>query len=369
METLSIYIHWPFCQKKCPYCDFNSYAEQSIDAQQWQKAYGVSLLESLEHTGKREVVSIYFGGGTPSLMPPFILEDILEKIEQIHHLSSNIEITLEANPTSFEQSRFKAFKAAGINRLSIGVQSLRDDALKFLGRWHNVADAMQTLEFAHKYFNRYSFDLIYARPEQSLNDWAKELNEAIDLAKGHLSLYQLTIEPATEFGRKKVQPAKDDMAAEMYLYTLETMEKAMMAAYEVSNFASAGQQSRHNLAYWKMNDWVGIGPGAHGRFTQDGQRIATQDSLYPDGWLKKVMANNHGRQSMSIIPFEEQITEQIMTGLRMAEGISFELIHHLDSERIETLITQGLLKRLPNGNIAATYQGWLVLNSLLAWLL
>ncbi|MFV0322327.1 MAG: radical SAM family heme chaperone HemW [Alphaproteobacteria bacterium] len=369
MEQLSIYLHWPYCERKCPYCDFNSYKMDKIDHLRWQNAYDKALDESLNHTGQRRISSIYFGGGTPSLMAASTINGILENIYKNHKVESDAEITLEANPTTFEASRFKAFKASGINRLSIGVQSLRADALSFLGRWHTADDARKTLEFAAENFERYSFDLIYARPNQTMAEWQVELAEAIPLAKGHMSLYQLTVEPATPFGRDGIAEAPEDLAAEMYLYTLNTMANAGMAAYEVSNFAAQGQESRHNLSYWRGHDWVGIGPGAHGRYTADNQRIATQDSRYPDGWLKAVEKQNHGRQALTIIPQHEHITEQIMTGLRMAEGIAPNLAKQLDDNRLKTLIEQGLMQQLPNGNMAATPQGWLVLNAMLNWLI
>lgn len=369
MEQLSIYLHWPYCERKCPYCDFNSYKMDKIDHLRWQNAYIKALNESLEHTGQRQISSIYFGGGTPSLMAPQTVMKILENIYKNHSVNGDVEITLEANPTTFEAARFKAFKSSGINRLSIGVQSLRSDALKFLGRWHSADDARKTLEFASENFKRYSFDLIYARPEQSLAEWQTELGEALGLANGHISLYQLTVEPATEFGRTGVPEAPEDLAAEMYLYTLDTMKAAKMPAYEVSNFAATGQESRHNLSYWRAQDWVGIGPGAHGRYTKEGQRIATQDSRYPEGWLKAVENQGFGRQSLSIIPNEEHMTEQIMTGLRMAEGINPQLAAHLEPKRIQTLTEQELLQHLPNGNLAVTHQGWLVLNGLLNYLI
>lgn len=367
-NNLSIYLHWPFCQQKCPYCDFNSYAKEDIDTEIWLNAYISAIDESLSHTGKRNITSIYFGGGTPSLMPPMMVEKILEAISLIHEIPPHVEITLEANPTSFEASRFFNFKSAGINRLSIGVQSFDDKTLKFLGRWHNAHDAITTLNFAQKYFDRFSFDLIYARPEQSLSDWEDELTKALKLAKGHLSLYQLTIEPATPFGRQKQTSLDDDRAALMYLRTMEIMEAKGLAAYEVSNFASSGQESRHNLNYWQGGDWIGIGAGAHGRFFKKSQRIATQDALYPQGWLKKVEQYGHGRQSLSEIPLAEQKTEVIMTGLRTKWGFPISLLSDAQRQKLEPLKEEGLITE-EQGQIKASYQGWLLLNSLIAHIL
>ncbi len=367
-NNLAIYLHWPFCQQKCPYCDFNSYAKEDIDTEIWLNAYISAIHESLSHTGKRNITSIYFGGGTPSLMPPIMVEKILEEISYIHHVEPNIEITLEANPTSFEASRFLDFKSARINRLSIGVQSFDDEALKFLGRSHNSKEAKETLAFAQKHFERFSFDLIYARPEQSFKDWQKELKYALELAKGHLSLYQLTIEPATLFGRQKQTSLDDDKAAHMYLQTLDMMASANIPAYEVSNFATQGEESRHNLNYWQGGDWIGIGAGAHGRFYKGEKRIATQEARYPKGWLDKVKNQGHGRQSLQEIPKDEQIIENIMTGLRTKYGCSLSLLSKPQQNRLPPLIKEGLIYT-ENNNIIPSSQGWLVLNSLLEHIL
>ncbi len=367
-QNLAIYIHWPFCTQKCPYCDFNSYKQEKIDSDIWLNAYKTALRESLIHSEKRSITSIYFGGGTPSLMPLDVLEGILDEISLMHYINDDAEITLEANPTTFEASRFLAFKTLGINRLSIGVQSFDDNALSFLGRTHNAQDAQKTLAFAQKHFKRFSFDLIYARPEQSLSAWQKELAQAFTFAGGHLSLYQLTIEPATVFGRQKQMPLDDDRAAHMFLQTLEIMDKAHMPAYEVSNFASEGQESRHNLNYWQGGDCIGIGAGAHGRFYQGHKRIATQDALYPEGWLKKVQKQGHGRQSLTEIPVNEQIAENIMTGLRTKYGCALSLFSEPQQKRLKPLMEEGLIK-IENNHVIATAQGWLLLNSLLQHIL
>ncbi len=365
MKSLSIYIHWPYCERKCPYCDFNSYKKENIDVEIWLEAYKSALKESFTHTGKRNIASIYFGGGTPSLMPPTLIEEVLKEIAELYFLSTDIEITLEANPTTFELSRFLAFKAAGINRLSIGVQSFNDKVLQFLGRLHTADEAKAILNFTHQHFERFSFDLIYALPKQMLNTWKAELSEAISLAKGHLSLYQLTIEPTTAFSRQKQISLSDNKAADMYLETLYMMEKAGMPAYEISNFSTKGQESRHNLNYWQAGDWIGIGPGAHGRFTQEKKRIATQDALYPKGWLKKVQKYGHARLSFKEVSLEKQKMEAIMTGLRTSLGFPSSLLSQRQKENLIALKEAKLLYE-ENNHIKATHQGWLLLNRLLA---
>ncbi len=368
MKNLAIYIHWPFCERKCPYCDFNSYVQTHINDETWLKAYKSALRESFLHTQERRISSLYFGGGTPSLMNPKIIEGIINEIAKLHTFSLNTEITLEVNPTTFETSRFLAFKNIGINRLSIGVQSFDDKSLAFLGRWHSADEAQKTLAFAYKHFERFSFDLIYARPQQNLQQWEVELKEALRWTKGHLSLYQLTIEPATLFGRRKQQTLDEDKAAAMYLKTFEWMKHAQMPAYEISNFAQEGQESQHNLNYCRGGDWIGIGPGAHGRFNKGGKRIATQDALYPEGWLKKVQKNGHARLSFKEISLEGQKVETIMTAFRTRFGFASSLLSEQQKEKLPPLKEAGLIIE-DNGHIKATKEGWLVINSLLTYLI
>ncbi len=370
LDSLSIYMHWPFCQAKCPYCDFNSYAVEDYDVKRFTKAYKIALVESAQHTGKRLVETIYFGGGTPSMMPASMIADILAHIDTFHHISPDVEITLEANPTSFELQKFKEFKAAGINRLSLGVQSLRNDRLKFLGRWHSVWDAILAIKESQKIFDRMSFDLIYAFEDQDLDDWKKELREAISLASGHLSLYQLTIEPATVFGRNNVKVLKDTKAAKAYEQTLQMMEDAAMPAYEISNFAACGQESRHNLNYWNMGDWIGIGPGAHGRISiKEQRRFAVQDRRYPKGWLAAVEDHRHGRQSMKLLSQDEIQTELILTKLRTKWGCTKGELSFVSQHKLDQMINEGYLYHITDDQIAATTKGWLVYNSMLQYLL
>ncbi len=369
LDTVAIYIHWPFCKAKCPYCDFNSYATEQYDLARFHHAYITALSESIEHTGKRMISSIYFGGGTPSMMPASLVEAVIKHIADLHQLSADTEITLEANPTSFEMQKFRDFRSAGVNRLSLGVQSLRDDILTFLGRWHNVADAIAAIEASQNIFECMSFDLIYAHPEQSLDAWKKELKQAIALAHGHLSLYQLTIEPTTVFGKQKIQPLEDNNAAIFYTETLKMMKQAGIEAYEISNFAKEGHESQHNLNYWNMGDWVGVGAGAHGRITKQNIRYATQDSRYPDGWLQAVEKHGHGRQSMRALNEYEIQTERILTKMRTKWGCSKQELAFIDSEKIYHLCKANYLYERPDGNIAATAQGWLLYDSVLEYLL
>ncbi len=370
LDLLSIYIHWPFCKAKCPYCDFNSYAVENFDVGRFTKAYKTALLESVQHTGKRVITSVYFGGGTPSMMPAAMVSDILTHIDDMHQLSDDVEITLEANPTSFEIQKFKEFKAAGVNRLSLGVQSLRDERLKFLGRWHSASEAILAIKESQKIFDRMSFDLIYAFADENLNDWKKELGEAIQLASGHLSLYQLTIEPATIFGRNGVQILEETQAAKAYEQTLQLMEDAAIPPYEISNFAANGQESRHNINYWNGGDWVGIGPGAHGRITKKGGgRFATQDSRYPEGWLTAIENQNHGRQSMRLLTQDEIQTELVLTKLRTKWGCAVDELSFIDPYKLEQMIKEGYLHYISKDQIGATTKGWLIYNSMLQYLL
>lgn len=373
MYPLAVYIHWPFCKAKCPYCDFNSHVRDRVDFSAWK----IALLRELETMAKlapnRLVTSIFFGGGTPSLMPPDIAEAVIGKVRALWPCNENIEITLEANPTSVEADTFPAFKQAGINRLSIGVQSLRPEALKFLGREHSSDEALQALALARQYFERYSFDLIYARPQQTLDQWEAELSEALALTRGHISLYQLTIEENTAFHTAYAKGAftlpDEELAAGMYELTTHLTATYGMHAYEVSNYAAPDQESRHNMAYWRGHDYVGVGPGAHGRITIDRSRTATTNLKSPERWLSAVCEQGHGLESH--IPLSAQIAaeERLMMGLRLADGLPLsEIQPYIDEKKRALAIAEGLLAD-DNTCLIPTAKGRLVLTSLTSLLL
>jgi putative oxygen-independent coproporphyrinogen III oxidase len=380
---LALYIHWPFCKSKCPYCDFNSHVRDKIDANAWQ----VALLTELEWYARviesynRPILhSIFFGGGTPSLMPPQIVEALIQKTEQLFGFTPDVEITLEANPTSVEASRFEAFRRAGVNRVSLGIQSLREDQLKFLGREHNAEEARAAIALATSIFPRASFDLIYALPGQSVADWQAQLQAALPLTKGHLSLYQLTIEPGTQFYHHfhagKFALPDESLATDLYLATQEIIEAAGLPAYETSNHAAPGESSRHNLAYWNGHDYLGIGPGAHGRITLSNQRHATLNFRSPEKWLAQVQQQGHGQESSAPLTLREQIEERLLMGLRVIEGLNaatFEqqtgaTLFSLWSEKtLAPLYEEGLLQPSPS-HLVPTRKGHLLLNSLTGYL-
>ena len=317
----ALYIHWPFCLKKCPYCDFNSHVRNSVDVGQWRHALIADMRREAEVAGGEPLESIFFGGGTPSLMPPELVGDLLQEAEVLWGFEANVEITLEANPSSVEAAKFAGLASAGVNRVSLGIQSLADDCLQFLGRLHSAAEALAALDIAQAQFARVSFDLIYARPGQTEAEWADELTRALALGTDHLSLYQLTIEPSTRFATDvrigAFTPLPDDPAADLYAKTLEMTENAGISAYETSNFARPGQQSRHNLTYWRYADYCGIGPGAHGR--RNG--VATERHKKPETYLSKVETAGDGIQTSRDLGPHEQVSEAIMMGLRLIEGI------------------------------------------------
>lgn len=378
---LAIYMHWPFCQSKCPYCDFNSHVANSVDHDAWRIAYANELSYYANLLPDREVTSIFFGGGTPSLMEPQTVETVLNAITKHWHISSDVEITLEANPGSVEAQKFVEFRKAGVNRLSLGVQSLRDDALQFLGRKHDVTQAKRALALASKHFPRYSFDLIYARHNQTLQDWEAELCEALTLANNHLSLYQLTIEPNTQFytlaNRGEKLTAPDAQAANMFELTQQILSGAGMPAYEISNHAKLGFESRHNLAYWRYNDYIGIGPGAHGRYQLNGQRFATEDHKAPDVWLKHVMEKKNGLRVQDVIDGATAKREALMMNLRLTEGIDLKkwqekfgmaLSDLLPADKIALLRKENYLTQ-NDAILQATAAGLQRLNSVLGYLL
>lgn len=378
-----LYVHWPFCVSKCPYCDFNSHVRERVDAARWQAAY----LAELDHyaaagIGAGETItSVFFGGGTPSLMPPDTAAAILAAARRHWRFADDVEITLEANPNSAEAGKFAAFAAAGINRLSIGVQSFDADVLKFLGRAHDAGEARAAIAAAAKAVPRYSFDLIYARPGQTADSWRAELGEALGLAGDHLSLYTLTIEPNTGFAgavaRGVLQPMPADDQAALYDLTQEIMAQAGMPAYEISNHAKPGGESRHNLVYWRSGDYLGLGPGAHARILRDGGWRAVQNRRKPEAWLEQVEAQGHGREAEAPVAAQERAEEALMMGLRLSEGVYAEnfraasgllLNDVVPPARSAPLEAAGLLIRSPD-RLVATAEGRAVLDGLLARLL
>jgi len=380
-DLFAIYVHWPFCKKKCPYCDFNSHVSDDIDHDAWVRAYLTELDYIFEKTEGRRVTSIFFGGGTPSLMRPETVEKIISNIQKKWPIANDIEITLEANPTSIEADKFEAFKAAGINRVSIGVQALRDKDLKFLGREHNAKEAIAAVTLANNIFDRVSFDLIYTRPEQSLDDWKDELTEALQYADGHLSLYQLTIEQGTPFytqhARGDFRIPEADQAGDFYEVTQEILSVANMPAYEVSNHALAGQESVHNQAYWEYADYIGVGPGAHGRLTITGSKYATRTHRAPEIWLDKVSKTGHGYHEFEEINKEQSFTEMMMMGMRLKEGIPYARIEELTGKNWQEVLRMDKISSLENEgyliqtktHLKPTQEGMQRLNSLLSFLL
>lgn len=368
---LALYVHWPFCLSKCPYCDFNSHVRESVDQAVWRKALLAEISETAAWAGKRRVQSIFFGGGTPSLMPPETVAAIIDAAARHWDLRTDAEITLEANPTSVEAEKFAGFRQAGVNRVSIGVQALNDKDLKFLGRAHNAHEARAAAELARRIFPSFSFDLIYARPGQTPSAWEAELREAIGMAAGHLSLYQLTIEQGTGFEgavrRGEFMPVTDDLAANLYELTQDICGTAGLPAYEVSNHARPGAESRHNLVYWRYGEYAGIGPGAHGRLHVEGAVYATANFRKPERWLTE------RRESAAALSGPEQAVEMLMMGLRLNEGVSLARFEDmmgapLPEAVMQELSAQGLVS-LGEGRIATTARGRLLLNAVLGELL
>ncbi|MWV28001.1 radical SAM family heme chaperone HemW [Aurantiacibacter rhizosphaerae] len=320
----ALYIHWPFCLAKCPYCDFNSHVRDSVDVDAWQSALLADLRHEAEVAGGETLSSIFFGGGTPSLMPPSLVEALLREAERLWGFAPGIEITLEANPSSVEAANFAALATAGVNRVSLGLQSLDDAALQFLGRLHNATEGLNALETAQSEFERVSFDLIYALPGQTQRHWHDQLSRALSFGTGHLSLYQLTIEPGTRFAtdvrRGGFTPLDDDDAADLFAVTRELTAAAGLPPYEISNHARAGEESRHNLTYWRYEDYAGIGPGAHGR--RGG--MATMRHKKPENWLDAVARNGHGLKEERALGMAEQASEALLMGLRLAEGVDLD---------------------------------------------
>ena len=352
-----LYVHWPFCQSKCPYCDFNSHVREEIDEARWRNALLRELDHFAGHTGCRGLTSIFFGGGTPSLMAPETVAAVIDRAALRFGLAEDIEITLEANPGSADAGRFAGYREAGVGRLSLGVQALNDSDLQRLGRRHNVAEARTAVSLAQRLFPRTSFDLIYARPGQGAADWERELDEALSLAGDHLSLYQLTIEHETAFGaafrRGELKPMPEDEAATLYERTQQYMGAAGLPAYEISNYARPGGKSRHNLTYWRYGDYVGIGPGAHGRLAINGEKHAFRQHRAPEAWLDAVERQGHAtRTDLSIEP-EERFAEMAMMGLRLREGLRRARIWEETGAPLERWIDWAALERLVQGGFLA----------------
>ena len=373
-----LYLHWPFCQSKCPYCDFNSHVVPGIDQGRWLQAYLAEIARAGAETPGRVLRSVFFGGGTPSLMDPASVAAILEAVRRTWPMTNDPEITLEANPGTVEAGRFADFRQAGINRVSIGVQAMDDTSLRQLGRMHSAAEAVRAVEIAQALFPRFSFDLIYARQGQGLAEWRRELTEALAIGSRHLSLYQLTIEEGTVFHERNrrgmLQGLPDeDLAADLYLLTQDMCAAAGMPAYEVSNHAVPGEESRHNLIYWKGGDYLGIGPGAHGRLTLGGDRVATVCHSKPDLWLRAVAQAGSGEMSRQKLDPQDIGTEYCLMGLRLVEGLSLRRLEGLlgrpvDAARLEDLVAAGLVN-VDGSRLRTTADGMMVLNSILRELL
>ena len=371
-----VYVHWPFCASKCPYCDFNSHVRHApVDEVRFLAGFRAEIAHVAARTPGRTVSSIFLGGGTPSLMQPATVAGLLDAIGEAWGTAPDVEVTLEANPTSVEAGRFRGYRAAGVNRVSLGVQALDDASLKSLGRLHSAAEAMAAVATAAAHFERYSFDLIYARPNQTPEAWRAELTKAIARAAEHLSLYQLTIEPGTPFyglaAAGKLVPPDNDAARALYDVTQEVCDGAGLASYEISNHARANAQSRHNLLYWRYGEYAGIGPGAHGRLVGDAGRIGTVTERGPEAWLARVERDGHGIVETEALSASDQGDEFLMMGLRLREGIDparYTALkgRPLDATRLNALIADGLVARLETGRIAATPRGAPVLNAVVA---
>ncbi len=384
MQPLSIYFHWPFCRSKCPYCDFNVHINDAIQSPEFQNRWLSAYLKALDHYAARMpdriIGSIYFGGGTPSLMNPELVEAIIAKVREHWPCANDVEITIEANPNASEFEKFEAFKMVGVNRLSLGVQALNNKDLSFLGRSHDLDGALKAIELANNTFDRFSFDLIYARPHQTLKDWEAELDQAIHLANGHLSLYQLTIERNTPFylrhQRGEFFLPEEGLAADFFSLTQDKLAAAGLPAYEVSNHAAEGHQSIHNRTYWNYGEYIGIGPGAHGRIFQGDQRFATRDHYAPDRWLQWCEEKGHGAHPFEKIEPEDQAIEALMMGLRLYEGINLSDIvqktgvqsEFIEVQKLDELASQGWLC-YENEHISLQREGMLRLNAILPYIL
>jgi putative oxygen-independent coproporphyrinogen III oxidase len=376
VPAFGVYVHWPFCLSKCPYCDFNSHVRHAaIDETRYVRAFTAELAATAERAPGRSVSSIFFGGGTPSLMQPATVGALLDAIARHWTIAPGAEVTLEANPTSVEAERFRGYRTAGVNRVSLGVQALDDAALKELGRLHTAREALDAVAIARSVFERYSFDLIYARPRQTPQEWAIELKRAIAEAAEHLSLYQLTIEQDTPFAAlhtagKLVVP-NEDQARALWDTTQEICAGAGLPAYEISNHARAGAECRHNLVYWRAHEYAGVGPGAHGRLDIDGERHAIATEKRPEAWLMRVESLGHGVVTDEVLTRGEMADEFLLMGLRLAEGIDPQRYARfagrpLDPRRIAILRDEGAVETTANGMLRVTQSGFPVLDAVVA---
>ena len=368
-----LYVHWPFCAAKCPYCDFNSHVSNHVDQDAWRSA----LVSEVERVGAltrgRVLRSVFFGGGTPSLMPANTVAAILDAVAATWPMANDLEVTLEANPTSVEAAKFADFRTAGVNRVSMGIQALNDADLRALGRLHTAQEGLDAFAIARSHFDRVSFDLMYGRQNQSLNQWEAELTRAMSLDLDHVSLYQLTVEDGTAFGDRYKRGAlrglpDDDLSADMYALTQQICDDHGMPRYEVSNHARDGAESRHNLIYWRYGDYAGIGPGAHGRLTVDGRRLATVQTRMPHGWL-----SSEQRDTVEELPMPDQSVEFLIMGLRLREGVDLHRYaalagHPLDQEKLSDLVALGMVTEA-NDKLVVSDQGFSVLNAILRQLL
>jgi len=372
-----VYVHWPFCRRICPYCDFNIHPESAINDDAWRDALLSELAHYAEELPGRTVTSLYFGGGTPSLMASATVEALINAVQSHWAVADDIEITLETNPTSSERARLQDFKRAGVNRLSVGVQSFDDAALTFLGRDHSAADALQTLEDANAAFDRVTFDLIYARPGQTLEDWQRELTKALQVTGGHVSLYQLTIESGTPFAREGIAVPDEDTTADMFEATQDILSAVGMPAYEISNHARSGEESRHNLTCWRGGDYLGIGPGAHGRLTIGGEFFGTHQIHNPTRWLHRTAENGHGTAKRRPLDAANRARELLMMGLRLVEGVDLKRFAAITGTDIAQIVDAGALDTLTRGGLVehdatalrATADGRQRLNAVLSALL
>ncbi|MGY3449110.1 radical SAM family heme chaperone HemW [Bradyrhizobium sp. USDA 4353] len=375
-EAFGVYVHWPFCLSKCPYCDFNSHVRHAaIDQDRFARAFAQEIASTAARIGPRTVSSIFLGGGTPSLMQPQTVGAILDAIGKHWHVADDVEVSLEANPTSVEATRFAGYRAAGVNRVSLGVQAMDDASLKMLGRLHTAEEAMKAVAIARGAFDRYSFDLIYARPDQTPAMWTEELSRAIGEAAEHLSLYQLTIEEGTPFyglhAAGKLKTPDEGLSRTLYDVTQEICARHGLPAYEISNHARAGAECRHNLVYWRGQEYAGIGPGAHGRLDIDGVRHATATDKRPEAWLMRVESNGHGVMTDDLLNSEERADEFLLMGLRLREGIDpkrYAAIsgRSLDPRRIALLREEGAIAVEPDGRLRVTQDGFPVLDAVVA---
>lgn len=369
-----LYVHWPFCLAKCPYCDFNSHVAQGVDQDRWARAFTAEIKRIGSETEGRVLNSIFFGGGTPSLMQPQTVDAVIQAARDSWPFANDIEISLEANPTSVERGRFAEYAGAGVNRLSMGVQALNDDDLRRLGRMHSVAEAQAAFDVARSCFDRVSFDLIYARQGQTLAGWRQELQQALTMAVDHLSLYQLTIEPGTAFAARRDAGGlkglpDDDLSADMYLETQEICESFGMAGYEISNHARPGAESRHNLIYWRQGDWAAVGPGAHGRLTLGQTRFATEAPRAPGKWLDAVEKDGHGESLRERLTGADRVLEYLLMSMRLSEGMDIARYTALAGkppapEAVARLEEMGMITR-DAAHIRATRAGRPVLNAIL----